>query len=51
MCASHAYNWPASAHYDRMIDRVYGVTHRQTEIYGPVCLWLRDQLLCAGGKI
>jgi hypothetical protein len=32
MCASRTCNWSASAHYDRMIDRVCGVTHRHIGI-------------------
>jgi hypothetical protein len=31
MCASRTCNWSDCAHYDRMIDRVCGVTHRQTD--------------------
>jgi hypothetical protein len=32
MCVSHTCIWSASAHYDRMIDRLYGVTQRHIGI-------------------
>jgi hypothetical protein len=38
ICVSRTCNWSASAHYDRMIDRIYGVTHRQIGIDIPLCV-------------
>jgi hypothetical protein len=46
MCASHNCNWAASAHYDRMIDRVYGTTQTSINIRPSVRVDTRCSVLC-----